>query len=51
MGTRVMVQRVMDRRARRKGPKDKDKEAKNHAQNRAGHSLCHLVLPLHEEIY
>jgi len=50
MGIRAMVQLVMDRRAGRKGTKDKNKEAKNHAQNRAGHSLSHLVLPAHEDL-
>jgi hypothetical protein len=51
MRSRIVVQSVMDCRAGRKGAKDKDKKPKNHAQNWAGRSFCHLVLPVHTDLF
>ena len=49
MGSRVVVERMMNRRARREGAEEKDNKANDHAQNRAGRSLSQLVLPVHED--
>jgi hypothetical protein len=50
MGIRIMVQRMMKRRPGCNGAENKDKQACDHAQNRAGHSQSRFVLPVHEDL-
>ena len=50
MGIRVVVQRMMDRRAGRQKAKGNDKQADDHAQNRARHSQSQFVLPVHDGV-